>query len=146
MFFGSPIPNRSQTYSLKYFSYPKSSTCSANLNSGGFGKTKFRKYFSAKLFFKENSILYYTHGMIIGQKFWIKEKEYKSWRIYFIFRALANNRQNPIKAKSKTHKSFCQPTFYHYLSLWVLCHENQGVTCRYRGCSIRCHQGRRASR
>ena len=51
--------------------------------------------------------------MIIGQKFWIKEKEYKSWRIYFIFRALANNRQKPIKARSKTLKSFCQTTFYH---------------------------------
>ena len=66
--------------------------------------------------------------MIIGQKSGIKEKEYKSWRIYLIFRALANNRQKPIKAKSKTHKSFCQTTFYHYLSHYVLCHENQGVT------------------
>ena len=53
--------------------------------------------------------------MIIGKGFWIKEKEYKSWRIYLIFRALANNRQNPIQAKSKTLKSFCQTTFYHDL-------------------------------
>ena len=53
--------------------------------------------------------------MIIGRGFWIKEKEYKIWRIYFIFRALANNTQNPIKARSKTLKSFCQTTFYHDL-------------------------------
>ena len=53
--------------------------------------------------------------MIIGQKFWIKEKEYKSWRIYWIFRALANNRQNQIKAKPKTLKSFCKTTFCHDL-------------------------------
>ena len=70
----------------------------------------------------------YTHGMVTGKGFRVKEKEYKSWRIYFIFRALASNRQKPIKAKSKTHKSFCQTTFYHYLSHYVLCHENQGVT------------------
>ena len=53
--------------------------------------------------------------MIIGQGFWIKGKEYKGWGIYLIFRALANNRQNPNKARSKTLKSFCQTTFYHDL-------------------------------
>ena len=57
----------------------------------------------------------YTHGMIIVQGFWTKGKEYKGWRIYLIFRALANNRQNLIKARSKILKSFCQTTFYHDL-------------------------------
>ena len=44
--------------------------------------------------------------MIIGAKVCIKEKEYKSWRIYWISRALANSRQKPNQAKSKTLKSF----------------------------------------
>ena len=57
----------------------------------------------------------YTHGMIIGKGFWIKEKEYKSWIIYLIFRALANNSQTFNQSKDKTLKSFCQTTFYHDL-------------------------------
>ena len=69
----------------------------------------------------------YTHGMIIGSRVWIKEMKYRSWRIYLIFRALANNTQSPIKARSKTLKSFCQTTFYHDLLAYVW-HENQGVT------------------
>ena len=53
----------------------------------------------------------YTHGMIIGKRFWIKEKEYKGWSIYLIFRALANNSQTFNQSKDKTLKSFCQTTF-----------------------------------
>ena len=51
--------------------------------------------------------------MITGKGFWIKEKEYRSWRIYLIFRALANNTQKSNQANSKALKSFCQTTFYH---------------------------------
>ena len=47
----------------------------------------------------------YTHGMITGKGFWIKENEYKSWRIYLIFRALANNSQTLNQSKDKTLKS-----------------------------------------
>ena len=36
--------------------------------------------------------------------------------------------KNPIKAKTKTLKSFCQTTLYHDLLAQVLWHENQGVT------------------
>ena len=54
--FGSPVPNRSQTYSLKDFPYPKSSTCSANLNSGGFGKLIFENIIWPNYFCKK--ILY----------------------------------------------------------------------------------------
>ena len=57
----------------------------------------------------------YTHGMIIVQGYWTKEKEYKSWTIYLIFRALANSRQKSNEAKTKTLKSFCQTTMYHDL-------------------------------
>ena len=67
MVYGSPISNRSQIYSLKYFSHPKWSTCSANLNSGVFGKLIFENTTWPNYFCKK--ILYYTHGMIIGQKF-----------------------------------------------------------------------------
>ena len=45
MWFLCPIHNRSQTYSLKDFSYPKSSTCSANLNLGVFGKVNLENTF-----------------------------------------------------------------------------------------------------
>ena len=51
--FGSPIPNRSQTYSLKDFSYPKSSTCSANLNSGVFAKLNLENTFWPNYFCKK---------------------------------------------------------------------------------------------
>ena len=55
MVYGSPVPNRSQTFSLKDLSYPKSSTCSANLDSGVFRKlnlenTFWPNYFCRKLF------------------------------------------------------------------------------------------------
>ena len=55
MVYGSPISNRIQIYFSKDFSHPKSSTCSANLNSGGFGKLIFENtiwpnYFCKKLF------------------------------------------------------------------------------------------------
>ena len=54
MVYGSPISNRSQIYYLKYFSYPKSSTCSTNLNLGVFGKLIFENtiwpnYFCKKI-------------------------------------------------------------------------------------------------
>ena len=49
--------------------------------------------------------------MIIGKKFWIKEMKYKSWRIYLIFRALANSRQKSNQAKSKHSKVFANPHF-----------------------------------
>ena len=63
-----------------------------------------------------NIFMSYTHGMIIGQGFWIKEKEYKSWRIYLIFRALATNTQNQIKQRPKHSQVFVKPQFimiYH---------------------------------
>ena len=58
--------------------------------------------------------------MIIGKGFWIKEKEYKSWRIYFIFRALANNRQKPITQGRKHSKVFVKPHFIMIVSLSVV--------------------------
>ena len=63
MVFGSPIPNRNQTYSLKDFSYPKSSTCSANLNSGVFGKLIFENTIWPNYFFGGNYfyVLYTWH-------------------------------------------------------------------------------------
>ena len=44
---------------------------------------------------------------------WVKEMKYRSWRIYLIFRALANNTQNPIKARQglKHSKVFVKPYF-----------------------------------
>ena len=48
----------------------------------------------------------YTHGMISGQGFWIKGKEYKGWRIYLIFRALANNRQKSKQGKVQNTQKF----------------------------------------
>ena len=51
MVYGSPIPNRSQTYSLKDFSYPKSSTCSGNLNLGVFGKPNLENTFFFQIIF-----------------------------------------------------------------------------------------------
>ena len=69
MVYGNPISIRFQIYSLKYFSYPKSSTCSASHNSGVFGKLNFENTFWPIYFCKKNTILHYTHGMILGQKF-----------------------------------------------------------------------------
>ena len=61
MVFGSPIPNRNQTYSLKDFSYPKSSTCNANLNSGVFGKLHLEKIlFGQIIFVRKFYIVLYT--------------------------------------------------------------------------------------
>ena len=69
MVFGSPIPNRNQTYSLKDFSYPESSTCSANLNSGDFGKLNLENTFWPNYFCKK--ILYCTIHMAwsLGRSF-----------------------------------------------------------------------------
>ena len=55
MVYGCPTSNRIQIYLLNDFSHPKSSTCSANLNSGVFEKLIFENtiwpnYFCKKLF------------------------------------------------------------------------------------------------
>ena len=84
VFFGSPIPNRSQKYSLKDFSYPKSSTCSANLNSGVFGKLNLENTFWPNIFARNCFYVLHTwHDH--WARFWIKEMKYRSWRIYFDF-------------------------------------------------------------
>ena len=78
------------------------------------------KILLAKLFLKENIMLSYTHGMIIGKGFWIKEKEYKSWRIYLIFGVLANNSQKSIKQSPKHSKVFVKPQFIMFIRLSVV--------------------------
>ena len=100
MFYGSPISNRFQIYSLKYFSYPKSSTCSANLNSGVFGKLIF-----------ENTILYYTHGMIIGQKFGARRWSTEGGVIDFKEHMEITERKPTPNKKPNNAKVFVGPNF-----------------------------------
>ena len=59
---GYDISNRSQIYFLKDFSHLKSSTCSANLNSGVFGKLIFENTIWPNYFCKR--ILYYSIHMV----------------------------------------------------------------------------------
>ena len=86
----------------------------------GFWKTNFWKYYLAKLFFVRNYfyVLYTWHDH--WARFWIKEKGYKSWRIYLIFRALANSSKHSIKAKTKNSKVFVKPHFIMIVSLSVV--------------------------
>ena len=63
---------------LKYFSYPKSSTCSANLNSGVFGKlisqnTIWPNYFCKKRLHCTNT--WHDHWAEV----WGKEMKYRRW-------------------------------------------------------------------
>ena len=80
MVYGSPIPNRRHTYSLKDFSYPKSSTCSANLNLGVLGKPNLENTFWPNIFvITYYPVLYTWHDH--WAKFWTKEKEKQSFGI-----------------------------------------------------------------
>ena len=60
MVYGSPTSNRIQIYLLKYFSYPKSSTCSANLNLGVFGKLNLENTFWPNYFVRKFYTVLYT--------------------------------------------------------------------------------------
>ena len=113
MVLGSPLPNRSQTYSLKDFSYPKSSTCSADLNSGVFGKINLENTFWPNYFGKK--ILYCTIHMAwsLGQKFGAKKWSIEGGARIWLSWELETTDKNPIQIKAKQCKSFCQPIFYH---------------------------------
>jgi len=76
--YGSPISNRFQIYSLKYFSYPKSSTCSANLNLGVFGKLIFENTIWPNYFVRKYYIALYTwHDH--WAEVWGREMKYIRW-------------------------------------------------------------------
>ena len=64
---------------LKYFSYPKSSTCSANLNLGVFGKLIFENTIWPNHFCKK--ILYCSIHMAYDHwaEVWGKEMKYIRW-------------------------------------------------------------------
>ena len=116
MVFGSPIPNRNQTYSLKDFSYPKSSTCSANLNSGVFGKLNLENTFWPNYFCKK--ILYCTIHMVwslgrsFGSRKWSIEGEAmltfkRTWK----HREKTNSNKKPNNAKVFVKQQFIM--IYH---------------------------------
>ena len=117
MVFGSPIPNRNQTYSLKDFSYPKSSTCSANLNSGVFGILLLEKYFWPNYFCKK--ILYCTIHMVwsLGRSFGSRRRSIRVGGFIWFLEHLQTTDKNPIKAKSKTLKNFLSN---HILSWFII--------------------------
>ena len=131
MVYGSPISNRFQIYSLKYFSYPKSSTCSANLKSGVFGKLIFENTFWPNYFCKK--ILYCSIHMAwsLGRSFGSRRRSIRVGGFILFLEHLQPADKNQIKEGPKHTKVFVKPHFiiiYHFkccamkIRVWQLEH------------------------
>ena len=120
MVYGSPISNKIQIYFLKDFSHPKSSTCSANLNSGVLGKLIFENTFWPNYFCKK--ILYcsihmaWSLGKGFGSRRWSIEVGGFIWFLEHLQTAVKHS----IKAKTKHSKVFVKPHFIMIVSLSVV--------------------------
>ena len=111
MVLGSPITNRSQTYSLKDFSYPKSSTCSTNLNLGGFGKLNLENTFWPNYFCKK--ILYCTIHMVwsLGKSFGSRKWSIEGEAMLTFKSTWKHRGKTNSNKKSNNAKVFVKPHF-----------------------------------
>ena len=102
MVYGSPTSNRIQIYLLNDFSHPKSSTCSANLNSGVFEKLIFLKILFGQIIFvrKYYVALYTWHDH--WAEAWGKETKYRRWScVDFKEHLKKTQRENQLQIKAK---------------------------------------------
>ena len=113
MVYGSPISIRFQIYSLKYFSYPPSSTCSANLNLGFFGELIFENTIWPNYFCKK--ILYCTIHMAwsLGRSFGSRRWSIEVGGFTWFLEHLQTADKNEIKQSPK-HSKFLS----NHISAW----------------------------
>ena len=115
MVYGNPISNRFQMYSLKYFSYPKSSTCSANLNSGVFGKLNLENMFWPNIFARNCFYVLHTWNDH-WEEVWGKEMKYIRWSCVDFKEHLKITERKPTPNKSQIMQKFLSN---HILSLFI---------------------------
>ena len=121
MVYGSVISNRIQIHLLKDFSHPKSSTCSANLNSGGFGKLNLENTFWPNYFCKK--ILYCTIHMAwsLGQKFGARGWSIEGGVVLTLKSTWKTHRENQLQVKSQIMQKFLSNhTLSWFISLSVV--------------------------
>ena len=116
MAYGSPTSNRIQIYFLTYFSYPKSSTCSANLNLGVFEKLILENTFWPNYFCKK--ILYCTIHMVwsSGRSFGSRKGSIEG-KLCWLLRALENTERKPTQIKRQILQKFLSN---HTLSWYII--------------------------
>ena len=125
MVYGNPISNRFQIYSLKYFSYPKSSTCSAILNSGFFGKLIFENTIWPNYFCNKYYIALYTwHDH--WEEVWGKEMNYRRWSCVDFKEHMKNTKRKPTPNKSQIMQKF--------LLVQISCFNNANEMLQNAGC------------
>ena len=120
MVYGSPISNRFQIYSLKYFSYPKSSTCSANLNSGVFGKLIFENTIWPNYFCKKLFLCPIHMAWSLVQEFGARRWSIGVGGFIWFLEHLQTAVKHSIKAKTKHSKVFVKPHFSMIINLSVV--------------------------
>ena len=119
MVYGIPISNRFQIYSLKYFSSPKSSTCSANLNSGFFRKLSFENTIWPNYFCKK--ILYCSIHMVwsLGKGFGSRRRSIRVGGFIWFLEHLQTTHKKQIKQSREHSKVFVKPHFS--MIYWLKC-------------------------
>ena len=120
MVYGSPTSNRFQIYLLKYFSHPKSSTCSANLNSGGFGKLLFENTIWPNYFCKK-SFLCPTHmAWSLGKVFGSRRRSIRVGGFIWFLEHLQTTDKIQSRQGPKHSKVFVKPHFIMIVSFSVV--------------------------
>ena len=119
MVFGYAISNRSQIYFWKDFSYPKSSTCSANLNSGVFEKLIFENTIWPNHFCKKIFLCPIHMAWSLVQEFGARRWSIGVGGFIWFLEHLQTADKHSIKAKTKHSKVFVKPHFS--MIYWFKC-------------------------
>ena len=114
------MSNRFQIYSLKYFSNPKSSTCSAILNWGAFGKLNLENTFWPNYFYKK--ILYCSIHMAwsLVQEFGARRWSIGVGGFIWFLEHLQTVDKNQIKQRTNAQKFLSNHNLSWFISLGVV--------------------------
>ena len=120
MVYGSPTYNRIQIYLLKDFSHHKSSTWSANLNSGVFEKLIFENTIWPNYFCKKLFLCPIHMAWSLVKVFGSRGRSIRVGEFIWFLEHLQIADKHSIKAKTKHSKVFVKPHFIMNVSLSVV--------------------------
>ena len=103
----------------KYFSHPKSSTCSANLNSGVFGKLIFENTIWPNYFCKKLFLCPIHMAWSLVKVFGSRGRSIRVGEFIWFLEHLQTTVKHSIKAKTKHSKVFVRPHFS--MIYWLKC-------------------------
>ena len=117
---GYPISNRSQIYFWKDFYCPLLSTCSANLNSGGFGKLIFENTIWPNYFCKKLFLCPIHMSWSLVQEFGARRWSIGVGGFIWFLEHLQTAHKNQSRQGPKHSKVFVKPHFIMIVSLSVV--------------------------